>query len=203
MEYNVKKKGELFHFFYNILYYFTRLGTLMRIGKSFDEENDLYMKKKPFELVCDDGDKQCVTDKTTASGDGETTKKKFFTKCDFLVLGVLLVCLAISIFLMATQGIEGELVAVVRVKGRVCHEIPLSQVAEPYELHIEGEENVVVLVSPEGVRFVSSDCSDKLCVNTGELIRSGQSAVCLPARVSVKLVSYMEGFDEGPDAVAG
>lgn len=175
----------------------------MGTGNSFDWEDRLYWDDSPLKFVDDDRYEKNDTNTEKVTDTGDTSKKKFFSKYDFLVLGVLLVCLAISIVLISIYGTEGELVAEVRVRGRIYQKILLSQVSEPYELHIEGKEDVVIYVSSESVRFVSSGCSDKLCVNTGELIRSGQSAVCLPARVSVKLVSYIENLDKLPDAVAG
>ena len=48
----------------------------------------------------------------------------------------------------------------------------------------------------------SSDCPTQDCVHTGHIARSGQSIVCLPARVIVQLVGGSEA-DPGVDAVIG
>lgn len=42
-------------------------------------------------------------------------------------------------------------------------------------------------VTGEGVRFTESTCPDQVCVRSGLLTRAGQSAVCLPNRVIVRL----------------
>ena len=46
---------------------------------------------------------------------------------------------------------------------------------------------------------LTGDCPDKLCVKTGKISRSGQSIVCVPARISVRLT----GGNHSSDAVAG
>ena len=49
----------------------------------------------------------------------------------------------------------------------------------------------------------SSDCPTQDCVHTGHISRSGQSIVCLPARVIVQLVGGSGGEDPGVDLVIG
>lgn len=48
-----------------------------------------------------------------------------------------------------------------------------------------------------GVRVAQADCPTQDCVRTGLITRSGQSIVCLPARIIVRL----EGGAADPDAV--
>lgn len=49
------------------------------------------------------------------------------------------------------------------------------------------------------VRFSESTCPDQVCVRTGALTRPGQTAVCLPNRVIVRLT----GGEPEVDAIAG
>ena len=49
----------------------------------------------------------------------------------------------------------------------------------------------------------SSDCPTQDCVHTGHISRSGQSIVCLPARVIVELTGGSGGEDPGVDLVIG
>lgn len=133
----------------------------------------------------------------------DNSKRKYFALGDLLVALLVLSAFVLGLLLLFSgRGDEG-LVAVISVRGEVYSEIPLAQVIEPYDLTIEGDEAVVLHISTDGVEFISSDCPDKLCVNTGLLTSSGQSAVCLPARVSVKLVSEAGAPSDAPDAVAG
>lgn len=51
-----------------------------------------------------------------------------------------------------------------------------------------------------GIRVAESDCPTQDCVHTGIVSHSGQSIVCLPARIVIQLVG---GADSGLDAVLG
>lgn len=135
--------------------------------------------------------------------DCNNSKRKYFTPWDLLPLTVVLLAFVMGLGLLAFSRSEGELTAVISVRGEVYCEIPLASVSEPYELAVEGDGTAVLSVSSQGVAFKTSDCPDKLCVNTGLLTRSGESAVCLPARVSVKIVSDNDSDTNAPDAVAG
>ncbi len=53
-----------------------------------------------------------------------------------------------------------------------------------------------------GLRVSESDCPTQDCVHTGEISRSGQSIVCLPARIIIQLEGGTESGD-GPDLVIG
>ena len=48
-----------------------------------------------------------------------------------------------------------------------------------------------------GLRVARSDCPTQDCVHTGTISRSGQSIVCLPARIIIRL----EGGTPDPDSV--
>ena len=65
---------------------------------------------------------------------------------------------------------------------------------------LRGEASPWNHVSPDreqGVRVAVSDCPTQDCVHTGTITRSGQSIVCLPARIIIRL----EGGAADPDAV--
>lgn len=53
-----------------------------------------------------------------------------------------------------------------------------------------------------GLRVARSDCPTQDCVHTGTITRSGQSIVCLPARIIIRLEGGSPE-DGGVDAVLG
>ncbi len=134
----------------------------------------------------------------------DVNKRKYFSLPDLLIVAVVVGAVLLGCFrLIFPLGDQG-LVCVVKVDGEVFEEIPLSSVREKYEYKISGDSRVVLCVSPEGVWFKESDCPDKLCINTGVLNRAGQSAVCLPERVSVTLTTGEPALSaDVPDAVVG
>lgn len=89
-------------------------------------------------------------------------------------------------------------VAVVEAEGREIARRELRLLTGPEELTVTGAGGLEVAVefSPQGARVVSAQCPDKTCQRAGALTQSGDCAVCLPARVVLRL----EGGGQSMDA---
>lgn len=125
-------------------------------------------------------------------------KRKIFKPADVIIIAaVLLIAVLGALKLLCAS--RDNLVAVIRVNSKVYQTIELSKVKEPYTLEINGDLEVHLRIEKNCVYFSDSQCSDKICINTGKLTRSGQSAVCLPAGVSVSVT----GTKNEMDGVAG
>lgn len=92
---------------------------------------------------------------------------------------------------------SGAPVAVIEQDGKEVRRVELDSITQPETLVLEGEISVTVLLEPGQVSIIHSDCPDQICVNTGVLTQPGQSAVCLPARVSVRIVGKSESGVDG------
>ena len=118
-----------------------------------------------------------------------------FRKRDLLVF-LLAVILAGAGFLQWLPK-SGAPVAVIEQDGQEVRRVELDSIVQPETLVLEGEISVTVLLEPGQVSIVHSDCPDQICVNTGVLTRPGQSAVCLPARVAVRIVGETQSGVDG------
>ena len=87
--------------------------------------------------------------------------------------------------------------AVVTVNGKPYASLPLDKDAE---LIIQGEDGGYnILVIKDGEAYIrEADCPDKICVKHRRISYSGETIVCLPNGVSVKI----EGSGGGVDAVS-
>ncbi|MGI6264034.1 MAG: NusG domain II-containing protein [Acutalibacteraceae bacterium] len=56
---------------------------------------------------------------------------------------------------------------------------------------------VTLRVENGRIRFLESDCPDRVCVNSGWLSRAGQTAACVPAGIAVRVTG-----DAGVDGVS-
>ena len=119
-------------------------------------------------------------------------KRKFSWKEALLL--VLVLAVAAGVYLYAKTRPKGA-VAVIEQDGEVCR-VVLADLKEPLTLEVNG---AVIELDKDGAHFVSSPCPDKICVNKGIIKRAGESAVCLPQRVSVRI----EGGDSEIDSVTG
>lgn len=102
-----------------------------------------------------------------------------------IIFIIILVISSISFFFLRSGG-SSELIAVVFIDKKQIHSFNLNDLREPVVLPLEGGGYELKIRAEKGrIRFESSDCPDKICVNTGWLTSVGDSAVCLPARVSI------------------
>ena len=99
----------------------------------------------------------------------------------------ILVALLVSISLLALsifQREQGEEIWV-EVNGEATDRIPLYLDCE-YSLC--GGSNILVVKNGEA--YLSyADCPDQVCVRTGRIRYAGQSIVCLPNRLVIKIVA--------------
>ena len=118
----------------------------------------------------------------------EQQNKPKTLKRDILLIGVLLaVVLAVLLVLTLTKE-KGAYVEVIQDGERIAT-YPLDI---PREVSLNGGTNILVI--EDGVAYLSyATCPDRTCVNTGKISYNGQSIVCLPHRITVKVVSSADG----------
>ncbi len=86
-----------------------------------------------------------------------------------------------------------SLTAVVTSDGATVLSLPLDEVAEKREFTLD---NGMVIAAENGEIWVeSAPCKDKICVRTGKLSRSGESAVCVPLKTVVSVKGASENID--------
>lgn len=104
------------------------------------------------------------------------------TKGDIILIASLII-IAVMMFVFSFSGSE-NLIAEIYVDGEKTHSIALSEVTESYTVN---ENYCQLLVEKDGVSFVFSDCSDKLCIKRGKLKNQGDTMACVPEKVVVIL----------------
>ena len=90
----------------------------------------------------------------------------------------------------ATRG--GSAVVTVSVAGEVVEHTPVSQFDGDHVY--TGNGYTLTVSAQDGQICVShSDCDGQDCVHTGEIRRIGQTIVCLPAQIVIRLESASPG----------
>ncbi|MDR1377516.1 MAG: NusG domain II-containing protein [Synergistaceae bacterium] len=129
-------------------------------------------------------------------------ERKFFVWRDLWALSFLFLVLSsfyfVSYFVSTYRGSKGERYAEITVNGQMDQLVPLSE--KRFYYSPTGLPGVKIVVREETVGFVQSDCPDKICVHMGFLSLPGQSAVCLPNRVVIRVVTR-EREEEALDSV--
>lgn len=116
--------------------------------------------------------------------------KHFFTKKSAILSAVFAAACFFLIFgtVFHTKSLSGGY-AVIEIDGQIAEKRLLAQAGE---FTVSGAEGMVFAVENGGVRVKSSDCPDKICVKTGLVTAEYQTAVCLPNKVAVYVVSADE-----------
>ena len=114
-------------------------------------------------------------------------QRRFFTRRDLPFFAGLLALGGLCAVLLALS--PAGTTAVVEVDGQVVLTRELSQLAGTEEVAVTGAGGIALTVelSPQGAAITSAGCPDQVCVRTGMLTRTGEAALCLPARVSLRL----------------
>ncbi len=99
---------------------------------------------------------------------------------------------------MKTKEPDAYRIAVIRHNNAIIREIDLDCVNEPYTMEITGVYKNIILIEKGRIRYLESDCPNKVCVNTGWLEKPGDTAVCIPNRTFIKI----EGEKNKIDGVA-
>ena len=112
-------------------------------------------------------------------------------KADFLIIGIAII-LAGVFFLFTINGKRGD-TAQVLVDGEVVAEYTLD--AE-VETRIETDNGFNVLKIHNGKVSVSeADCDNQICVRHTEISKSGESIICLPHKLMIRITGSGEEAD--------
>ncbi|MBR3988439.1 MAG: NusG domain II-containing protein [Clostridia bacterium] len=124
--------------------------------------------------------------------------RPYFRKADLIIV-LLVIITAVTGFAflcLKESGNDTPASLEIRVNTKLIKEINLKSISAPYEIEVQGNFPVTLEISSEGVRFISSDCPDKLCIHQG-IIKANESAACLPAGVSVTVKGQGEPYIDG------
>ena len=98
---------------------------------------------------------------------------------DVVLILVLLALIGLSLYFALSP--EKGATAEIYLDGELYETLPLSR-----DTRIE-LDHMTVVVSDGCVRVEDADCPDKICEKRGVISRAGESIVCLPNRVVVKI----------------
>ncbi|MCI9405926.1 MAG: NusG domain II-containing protein [Oscillospiraceae bacterium] len=111
-------------------------------------------------------------------------------KTDWAIIGVLLV-LAVGSWLfyrISYQPPKEQNLAVIMVDGKEWMQLNLLEEADrTFSLKESCGIPVSFQIKDHKIRFIEVDCPDHICENAGFLSMEGQTAVCMPNRVSLSI----------------
>ena len=104
-----------------------------------------------------------------------------------LFVGVI-VCVSILWNNYKVKTDSSEKIAVVMHEGKVIKKIQLNHLNSPENIEISKGIKIRILAEKGRIRFLESNCRDKICVKTGYLTKKGDKAVCLPSKTVIMIL---------------
>ena len=114
---------------------------------------------------------------------------------DLLLIGVLLLAAALAWLLLRPGGTGAW--AVVTVDGKETARYPLDG---ERTVTIGGDAYNILRIAGGEAAVIEANCGDHTCVRTGAVSREGETIVCLPHRLVIRIEG---GESAGFDASAG
>ena len=100
--------------------------------------------------------------------------------------GVCLVCMA---FIFFTGAKSGENSAEIYENGKLVKTVSDLSPDKEYSFEIKTENGTNTITIGEGSIWVSSaDCSNQTCVHAGKISHAGQTVICAPHKLVIKIV---------------
>jgi hypothetical protein len=122
--------------------------------------------------------------------------RAWIRKRDILVIGV--VCLVILLIWILqryhTTQVGSTVQAEILYDGTVVQTVLLNRNGR---FSLKQDETVQFLIEDGTIGFIDSTCPDHICERTGMLSKSGETAICLPKKVILRIVSTQQTSIDG------
>ncbi|KZL94255.1 NusG domain II-containing protein [Clostridium magnum] len=114
-----------------------------------------------------------------------------------IIIGLIIIS-AIGVFVYKQYSKDSHHIAVIKQDGEIIKTIDLNEVTEKSQIRIpyKDEDFNTIEVEPGRIRFIDADCPDKVCIKTGWLSEPGQTAVCLPHKLMIKINGKDSSYDQ-------
>lgn len=115
---------------------------------------------------------------------------------DFIIIGCVVLLAAGSLLLgMGSRLAGADTVAEVWQGGNLVRVIRINELTSPVEFQLDGQIHNTIAAERGRICFREADCPDKVCVHTGWISMSGQTAACVPNRALIKIVGASSDED--------
>jgi hypothetical protein len=122
---------------------------------------------------------------------------EIMTKWDKMLIITVIFFAIIGMFWVKGISTNDEhLYLIIEVDGKEYKKMSLdgSNTKKTIEMNTRYGHSVIEM-DGRGARFLESDCKDQLCVKMDKITKANQTSICLPNRVSIKIISKESDLD--------
>lgn len=98
----------------------------------------------------------------------------------------IIVILSVFLFLLYKMFRHDGKSAVITIDSEVIDTINL-ETEKSRIFKLDGHENVIIEIMDGQIRVLSSDCPDKICVQSGFISQVGESIICMPNKLIIEI----------------
>lgn len=124
----------------------------------------------------------------------ELKMRKLSKRTDWIIIGVSLLFLFLLLYFMHNKENTSGAVACISADGNIVAMIALDTAADG-RLSYSEIPSAQFEIQNHQIRFIESECPDKLCERTGWISRPGEAAICLPNRIVIRIEGDRQDFD--------
>jgi hypothetical protein len=118
-------------------------------------------------------------------------------KITAIVIACIIVISSIGVFAYMNIIKGSRHIAEIKQDGKVIRTIDLDKIDTAEEIKITYNDGYNIIRVENGrIKIIDADCPDKLCVKTGWITESGQSVICLPHKLIIKIQGGSKEIDE-------
>ncbi len=117
-------------------------------------------------------------------------KHNFLNKIDTIII-ILLISFSLIFYLVYNfSSNNNNQIVKIKYNNKIIKELPLN-----IDTMFSPIDGVVIEIKDNKAHFKHSNCQDKVCVNTGWVSKQGQTAICLPNKISIQISSSITDID--------
>lgn len=119
--------------------------------------------------------------------------RKLVRQSDIVII-LILITVAFILFFSFYESDGDSVLAEISIDGKTVMTVNLKK-SEEKILGIEDNPNVHFEIKNHQIRFIDVNCPDKICESVGFIGRAKESAICMPNKVSLRIVSNENDID--------
>lgn len=111
---------------------------------------------------------------------------------------ILIIASCAGVFIYHSYVKGSHKIAVIKQDGKIIDTIDLTKMKTTKELTVKYNKSHYNLIEIENgkIRIKDADCPDKICVKTGWISEPGQSIICLPHKLIIKIEGNNSKYDD-------
>ena len=117
-------------------------------------------------------------------------KKLGVKKGDIIIIIALIILSFIPqiVFFLTTYNKYNSLQVEIYSKGQLYKKVPLNKASEKLQFTVENELGINIIEIDHGqVKITDANCHDKVCVKSHAIDNPGETLICLPHKLVVKI----------------